>query len=177
MPLVTDSEPEPRRSPALSPVSSSSGLGSDPTPAGPPPADLLPPRPSGGRWWEQAAALPPSPRRLPPGRHGHWAQVSCAAGSSASSHPCLCGARGRVTPQGPPVRMAGRRVAVWLQVGLDAISCFPRRLGRSVSCSDPRPAPSQDPWAHPPRPALLHPHLLWLGAWGLLAQAAGAGGY
>lgn len=85
------------------------GQGADPAPTGPPPADLLPPRPSGGRRWERATALPPSPRWLPPGRPGHWAQVSRTAGSSASSRPRLSGARGRVTPQGPPVRTPGRR--------------------------------------------------------------------
>ena len=162
-------------------------------PNGPPPADLPPPRPSGGSRWEQAVSQPPSPGRPPPGRSGQQAQVSRTAGSPASSHPRLCGARGRVSPQG---RQRGRQaggVAVWPRSGvglggpgqaLMPSSKSPRRLGRpGVSTGTSLTAPSHDPCAALPPgvwsslAATLQPQPAPVGSagpiWGPPAQASG----
>lgn len=162
-------------------------------PAGPPPADLPPPRPSGGSRWEPAVSQPPSPGRPPPGRPGQRAQVSRTAGSSVSSHPRLCGARGRVSPQGQQHRRQAGGVAVWPQrwggawAGSNAIFQVPLEAGLSrcvhrdlPRCPFPRPlCRPLCPGCGPHQLPALQPQPAPVGGtgpiWGPPAQASGVG--
>lgn len=122
--------------------------GAGQAPAGPPPADQLPLGAGGGN---RPHLCSQPPRRLPPGRPGQRAQVSHTAGSSASSHPHLHGARGSVTPQGPGTRQAGwpsgcgqaRLALMLLPMSLGRLGCPGEFTGTFPT------APSHDPCAHP----------------------------
>lgn len=140
------------------------------------------PGPQGGKavgTGHVSASQPPG--RPPPGRPGHRAQVSRTAGSSASSRPRRCGARGRVTPQGPQARTVGRWG--WLsgrgraRPTLTPSRASLRGLGRlGVSTvTSPQPLPRTPGPA--PQASSAAPILLWLRgagpAWSLPAQASG----
>lgn len=139
--LVADIETEAGRCLAGSLLPSRKGSGQARASAGPPPADLLPPGAGGGNGPRLCL---PAPGRPPPGRPGQQAQVSRTAGSSASSHLRLHGARGSRSPQGP-VEAGG--VAVWLRCHLPC----PWGGWAAQVCPQgpPHTASSHDPCTHP----------------------------
>lgn len=150
--------------------------GGDPAPAGPPLADLLPPGPSGGRRWERAAALPPSPLAAAP-----WEAWSLGSGVPHSQFLGLCPSSSPWSQReghspGATDEAGGRgggRLAAGGPGGLgsDAMSSSPR--GVAAVCPQRAPhCPFPGPRGPPPGPA---PHPPACHGWGSAAHLGSAG--
>lgn len=158
-------------------VPSKSRSGLTQAPAGLPPADLLPPRPSGGRRWEPASALPPSPQAAAP-----WETWSLGSGVPHSRFLCLFPSSplwsqreghspGATSEDGGQAGWpSGCR---WAGPALMPSPASPRRLGCSVSAVTPPLLLPRTPGPTPsPRPALQPPAFCGSGP---LAQARAVG--